>query len=70
MDAFLAVGQVEHRAAPGWHRYLQGDYATLDAAKTALPGIQAAGFADAFVVGDVAGRVVPAAEALILIQRD
>ena len=70
MDAFLAVGQVEHRKAPGWHRYLQGDYATVDEARAALPIIREAGFADAFVVGDVAGRVVPAAEALILIQRD
>ena len=70
MDAFLSVGQVEHRSAPGWHRYLQGDYASLAAAKAALPALQAAGFADAFVVGDVAGRLVPAAEALILLQKD
>ena len=70
VDAFLAVGEVEHRAAPGWHRYLQGDYDTLDDARAALPSIQEAGFADAFVVGDVAGRVVPAAEALILTQQD
>ena len=70
MDAFLSVGQVEHRTAPGWHRYLQGDYASLAAAKAALPALQAAGFADAFVVGDVAGRLVPAAEALILLQKD
>ena len=70
MNAFLSVGQVEHRTAPGWHRYLQGDYASLAAAKAALPALQAAGFADAFVVGDVAGRLVPAAEALILLQKD
>lgn len=70
MDAFLSVGQVEHRSAPGWHRYLQGDYTSLAAAKAALPALQAAGFADAFVVGDVSGRLVPAAEAIILLQQD
>ncbi len=70
MDAFLAVGDVEHRSAPGWHRYLQGNYSTMEAAHAALPAIRDAGFTDAFVVGDVAGRVVPAAEALILKQQD
>ena len=70
MNAFLEIGQVEHRAAPGWHRYLQGDYATMEAAKDALSDIQANGFADAFVVGDVSGRIVPVAEALILTQQN
>ena len=42
----------------------------MAAAKQALPTIQAAGFADAFVVGDVAGRVVPVAEAIILLAQD
>ena len=70
MNAFLEIGQVEHRAAPGWHRYLQGDYATMEAAKEALSDIQANGFADAFVVGDVSGRIVPVAEALILTQQN
>ena len=70
MDAFLSVGQVEHLTAPGWHRYLQGDYASLASAKAALPDLKAAGFTDAFVVGDVSGRLVPVAEALILLQQD
>jgi len=70
LDSFLTIGQVEHRSAPGWHRYLQGEYPSMAAAKQALPTIQAAGFADAFVVGDVAGRVVPVAEAIILLAQD
>lgn len=67
LSAFLALGDVEHRKAPGWHRYLQGAYGSLEEAKAALPSIQQAGFGDAFVVGDVAGRIIPTAEALILL---
>ena len=63
------TGGAPHGTGIG-NRYLQGDYASLAAAKAALPALQAAGFADAFVVGDVAGRLVPAAEALILLQKD
>ena len=70
LDAFLAIGQVEHRTAPGWHRYLQGEYTSMEDAKKALPAIQQAGFTDAFVVGDVFGRVVPVAEAIILLNQD
>ena len=68
LNAFLAVGEVEHRAAPGWHRYFQGQYGTVQEARIALPQMQAAGFPDAFVVGEVAGRIVPVAEALILLE--
>jgi hypothetical protein len=42
----------------------------MEAAKEALSDIQANGFADAFVVGDVSGRIVPVAEALILTQQN
>lgn len=68
LNAFLALGQVEHRAAPGWHRYFQGAYPSAEEARLALPEMQTAGFPDAFVVGEVAGRIVPVAEALILLQ--
>ena len=68
LNAFLAVGEVEHRAAPGWHRYFQGQYGSVEEARIALPQMQAAGFPDAFVVGEVAGRIVPVAEALILLE--
>lgn len=68
LNAFLALGQVEHRAAPGWHRYFQGAYPSVEEARLALPEMQTAGFPDAFVVGEVAGRIVPVAEALILLQ--
>ena len=68
LNAFLGLGQVEHRAAPGWHRYFQGEYPTAEEARLALPEMQTAGFPDAFVVGEVAGRIVPVAEALILLQ--
>lgn len=70
LDAFLAVGQVEHRAAPGWHRYIQGQYATVEDAQAALPAIREAGFPDAFIVGEAGDRIVPVAEALILLQQD
>lgn len=70
LDAFLAVGEVEHRAATGWHRYIQGHYDTAEDAQTALPSIREAGFPDAFIVGEAGGRIVPLAEAMILLQQD
>ncbi|MED5335634.1 MAG: SPOR domain-containing protein, partial [Bacteroidota bacterium] len=68
LNAFLAVGEVEHRIAPGWHRYFQGQSGSVEEARIALPQMQAAGFPDAFVVGEVAGRIVPVTEALILLE--
>ena len=68
LNAFLDLGEVEHREAPGWHRYFQGRYASIAEARTALPETQSAGFPDAFVVGEVSGRIVPVAEALILLE--
>ena len=68
LNAFLNLGQVEHRAALGWYRYFQGAYPSVEEARLALPEMQTAGFPDAFVVGEVAGRIVPVAEALILLQ--
>jgi len=68
LNAFLSLNEVEHRAAPGWHRYFQGLYGSVGEARAALPHVQEAGFPDAFVVGEVTGRIVPVAEALILLQ--
>ena len=68
LNAFLDLGEVEHREAPGWHRYFQGRYASIAEARSALPATQSAGFPDAFVVGEVSGRIVPVAEALILLE--
>ena len=68
LNAFLDLGEVEHREAPGWHRYFQGRYASIAEARKALPATQSAGFPDAFLVGEVSGRIVPVAEALILLE--
>jgi cell division protein FtsN len=70
MNALLDMGSVEHRSSTGWHRYLHGRFVSADEARSALAGIHAAGFPDAFVVGDVAGSIVPASEAEILIRQD
>lgn len=70
MDGLLELGEVEHRSATGWHRYLHGNFTQAEAAREALPGIHAAGFPDAFIVGDVSGRIVPVAEAEILLNQD
>lgn len=70
MDGLLQLGAIEHRSSTGWHRYLHGPFDSVEDAREALSTIQAQGFPDAFVVGDVAGKVVPVAEALILINAD
>ena len=56
-------------AERGVHIYMEKPLAiTVEEARIALPQMQAAGFPDAFVVGEVAGRIVPVAEALILLE--
>jgi cell division protein FtsN len=70
MNGLLEIGDVEHRSNTGWHRYLHGQFQTVEAARAALPNIQSSGFPDAFVVGDVSGRIVPLAEAEILLSQD
>ena len=70
MNGLLELGEVEHRSATGWHRYLHGKFTQAEAAREALQGIRAAGFPDAFIVGDVSGRIVPVAEAEILLNQD
>lgn len=70
LDGLLDLGHIEHRSTTGWHRYLHGDFRTAESAHAALAAVQERGFPDAFVVGDVAGRVVPIAEALILLRQD
>ena len=70
MDDLLEIGNVEHRSTTGWHRYLHGNFASASAARAALPALKSAGFEDAFIVGDVSGRIVPLAEAEILLRQD
>lgn len=70
MDGLLEVGDVEHLSSTGWHRYLHGRFDTAELARAALPTLQAAGFPDAFVVGDVSGRIIPVAEAELLLRQD
>ena len=70
MDALLELGDIEHRSSTGWHRYLHGNFNSAGAARAQLAELQERGFNDAFVVGDVAGRIVPVAEAEILLGQD
>lgn len=70
MDGLLGVGDVEHLSTTGWHRYLHGRYGNAEEARAALPALKQAGFPDAFVVGDVSGRIIPVAEAELLLRQD
>ena len=70
MDGLLRLGDIEHRSTTGWHRYLYGRFSSASEARKALPLIREAGFEDAFVVGDVSGRIIPLAEAEILLNQD
>ena len=70
MDGLLHLGDIEHRSTTGWHRYLHGRFSSAAEARQELPMLLEAGFEDAFVVGDVAGRIIPVAEAEILLNQD
>ena len=70
MDGLLELGDIEHRSTTGWHRYLHGRFSSAEEARDALPMLQKSGFEDAFVVGDVSGRIIPLAEAEILLNQD
>lgn len=70
MDVLLELGDVEHMNGTGWHRYVHGHFGSAEEARRALPSLRDVGFPDAFVVGDVAGSIVPVAEAEILLRQD
>ncbi|HNM71339.1 MAG TPA: hypothetical protein PKG57_16905, partial [Flavobacteriales bacterium] len=62
---------------PGMHssqneqdtRYYHGNFATREEANTALKAVQAKGITDAFVVGDLKGRIISADDADILLSQ-
>lgn len=68
LNQLLNMGSIDHHNNMGWHRYLHGAFSSASEARSALPALRAAGFPDAFIVGDVAGSIVPAAEAELLLR--
>ena len=68
LNQLMSMGSIDHHNNMGWHRYLHGAFSTASEARSALPALRAAGFPDAFIVGDVAGSIVPAAEAELLLR--
>lgn len=65
---FAVLDAVWIRSEGRLYRYLQGHYTTLDEAKKALPGVQAKGFADAFIVAYRGTDRISVAEAESLTQ--
>lgn len=65
---FAVLDAVWIRSEGRLYRYLQGHYTTLDEAKKALPGVQAKGFTDAFIVAYRGTDRISVAEAESLTQ--
>ena len=63
MDKILGLGQVEPVTDSEGVRYFYGNFADRKSADDAREAIVLKGFADAFVVGAVNGRIVPAQDA-------
>lgn len=63
MNKFVELGNVKPVAGPSTVRYLYGEYATRSAAELARKELQNLGFADAFVVGELLGRIIQAEDA-------
>lgn len=63
MGKFVDLGNVKPVAGNNAVRYLYGDYPTRAAADAARKELQGLGFEDAFVVGDLNGRIILAEDA-------
>ncbi|MCB0811561.1 MAG: hypothetical protein KDB87_00035, partial [Flavobacteriales bacterium] len=63
MSRYIEVGDVTSVTSTDAVRYFYGTYETRAAAELAKREMQYLGFEDAFVVGDVNGRIIPADEA-------
>lgn len=63
MGKYVELGHVKPVAGENAVRYLYGEYSTRAAAEEARKELQNLGFTDAFVVGDLNGRVILAEDA-------
>ncbi len=63
MGRYVDLGNVKPVAGETAVRYLYGEYATRAAAEVARKELQALGFEDAFVVGELNGRIIQAEDA-------
>lgn len=68
MGKYVQMGNVKPLAGESSVRYLYGDYPTRAAAEEGRKELQGLGFMDAFVVGEVNGRVIQAEDAEKLLQ--
>lgn len=63
MSKFVELGNVKPVAGESALRYLYGEYPTRAAAEQARKQLQSIGFDDAFVVGEMNGRIIQAEDA-------
>lgn len=63
MSRYVELGQVKAIPAQNVVRYMYGEFATRARAEQARQELQAMGFQDAFVVGDLDGRIILAEDA-------
>ncbi len=69
LDQFIELGDINPiRGADGTTRYLYGNFSSYDAAQAARNKVVAAGFPDAFVVGEFSGQVISAQEAMRMLE--
>ena len=68
MGKYVQLGNVKPLTGESSVRYLYGDYPTRAAAEESRKELQGLGFTDAFVVGEVNGRVIQAEDAEKLLQ--
>ena len=69
MDLFIEIGNVTNVTGAGDTRYYHGSFATRDEANTALKAVQDKGITDAFVVGELKGRIISAEDADALLSQ-
>ncbi|MBK6408647.1 MAG: SPOR domain-containing protein [Flavobacteriales bacterium] len=68
MSKYVDLGNVKPVAGESVVRYLYGEYASRAAAEEARNELQNLGFKDAFVVGEMNGRIIKAEDAQKLLE--
>jgi len=63
MSKFIEIGDVTNVSGVEDTRYYHGSFRTRDEANAALRSVQEKGVADAFVVGEIKGRIILAEDA-------
>ncbi len=69
MDMFIEIGDIQPITSNGAVRYFHGSYKTRAEAEKAREEIQKKGLSDAFVVGEMNGRIIQAEEAEELLKK-